>query len=52
MVHNLGQSGHPMDEHYDDFIDPWRFFEYHPSNWDRVDAEAGNSDLLILEPKS
>jgi penicillin amidase len=52
MIHNLGQSGHPMHEHYDDFIDPWRFFEYHPSNWTREDAEAGESDLLILEPSS
>ncbi len=52
MIHNMGQSGHPMHEHYDDFIDPWRFFEYHPSNWDRVDAESGNSELLTLEPSS
>ncbi|MGB3714749.1 MAG: penicillin acylase family protein, partial [Candidatus Promineifilaceae bacterium] len=52
MIHNLGQSGHPMHKHYDDFVDPWRFFEYHPSNWNREDAEAGESDLLILEPSS
>jgi penicillin amidase len=50
MIHAAGQSGHPMDDHYDDFIDPWRFLEYHPSNWDRADAEAGNADVLILEP--
>ena len=50
MVHSVGQSGHPMDGHYDDFIDLWRFLDYHPSNWNRSDAEAGNADILILEP--
>ena len=50
MVHAVGQSGHPGHEHYDDFIDPWRFFEYHPSNWERAAAEAGNAEVLILEP--
>ncbi len=50
MVHNLGQSGHPMNTHYDDFIDLWRNLQYHPSNWDRQDAEAGEHDLLLLEP--
>jgi penicillin amidase len=52
MIHAVGQSGHPGHEHYDDFIDPWRFFEYHPSNWERAAAESGDSDLLILEPGS
>ena len=33
MVHSVGQSGHPMSPHYDDFIDLWRNFLYHPSNW-------------------
>jgi penicillin amidase len=50
MIHSVGQSGHPMSGHYDDFIDPWRFLEYHPSNWARVDAEAGEADVLRLEP--
>jgi penicillin amidase len=50
MIHSVGQSGHPMDPHYDDFIDTWRFLEYHPSNWNREDAESGNADVLILEP--
>lgn len=50
MIHSVGQSGHPMHDHYDDFIDSWRFFEYHPSNWNRADAEAGSAEILILEP--
>jgi penicillin amidase len=51
MIHSVGQSGHPMDSHYDDFIELWRTFQYHPSNWLRTDAEAGRHDLLTLEPK-
>lgn len=51
MIHSVGQSGHPMHPHYDDFIEPWRIFEYHPSNWSRSDAESGKFDLLTLEPK-
>jgi penicillin amidase len=50
MIHSVGQSGHPMHRYYDHFIDPWRNFEYHPSNWERGEAESGSSDTLILEP--
>lgn len=50
MVHSVGQSGHPMHPQYDNFIEAWRTFEYHPSNWLRTQAEAGSHDLLILEP--
>ena len=50
MIHSLGQSGHPMHPQYDHFIDAWRTFEYHPSNWLRLQAEAGDHDLLVLEP--
>lgn len=51
MIHSVGQSGHPFHPHYDDFIEMWRTFQYHPSNWLRTDAEAGRHDLLTLEPK-
>ena len=50
MIHSLGQSGHPGHRYYDHFVDPWRFFEHHPSNWERADIEAGEHDLLRLEP--
>jgi penicillin amidase len=52
MIHSLGQSGHPGHQFYDHFINPWRLFEYHPSNWERSDAEAGDHDLLILMPET
>jgi penicillin G amidase len=50
MIHSVGQSGHPMHRFYDHFIDMWRLFEYHPSNWARSSAESGPHDLLTLEP--
>jgi penicillin amidase len=49
-IHSVGQSGHPYSRHYDDFIDAWRTFEYHPSNWERLQAESGAHETLILEP--
>lgn len=51
MIHSVGQSGHPMHPHYDDYIELWRTFQYLPSNWLRSEAEAGKFDLLILEPR-
>jgi penicillin amidase len=51
MIHSVGQSGHPMNPHYDDFIELWRTFQYHPSNWLRADVESGKYDLLTLEPR-
>jgi penicillin amidase len=50
MIHVVGQSGHPMDAHYDDFIELWRTFQYHPTNWARAKAEQGRHELLVLEP--
>ncbi len=50
MVHSVGQSGHPLDPHYDDLIAMWQNFQYHPSNWSREAAESGEHELLVLEP--
>lgn len=50
MIHSVGQSGHPMDAHYGDFIDDWRFFRYHPNNWTRTEAESGPHSILVLQP--
>jgi penicillin amidase len=50
MIQSVGQSGHPFSAHYGDFIESWRDLQYHPSNWSRGEAEAGQSDTLVLEP--
>ncbi len=50
LIHSVGQSGHPMDSTYDNFIDDWANFRYHSANWTREEAEAGRHSLLVLEP--
>jgi penicillin amidase len=50
MIHTTGQSGHPGNRHYDDFIDPWRLIEYHPTRWEKQTVEADSKRKLILEP--
>ena len=51
MIHSLGQSGHPLHPTYDHFIDDWRNFRYHASNWERQQVEGGPHDILTLEPR-
>jgi penicillin amidase len=46
-----GQSGHPGNRHYDDFIRLWQKVEYHPALWDRADIERASRSKLILTPR-
>jgi penicillin amidase len=48
---SAGQSGHPGHKHYDDFIDRWRFVEYHAARWDREDVEEASAHTLVLKPE-
>ena len=50
MIQSVGQSGHPGHKHYGDFIDLWRNFEYHPTNWERDSVEADSKEHLLLKP--
>src|SRR5258705_5024769 len=50
MIFNGGQSGHPGDPHYDDFIQKWINFEYLTALWDRADVEAGPNQHMTLQP--
>jgi penicillin amidase len=50
MIQSVGQSGHPMHDHYDDMIETWGNLQYHPSNWLRETVESGDHELLVLEP--
>ncbi|MBN1838055.1 MAG: penicillin acylase family protein [Spirochaetales bacterium] len=50
MMHAPGQSGHPRHRHYDDYIDPWRKVEYHPSLFERADVEKHQRARLLLRP--
>jgi penicillin G amidase len=50
-VISTGQSGHPTNPHYDDFIVPWRDVSYHPTLWNRAQVTANARERLLLEPK-
>jgi penicillin amidase len=50
MLHTTGQSGHPGHRHYDDFIDPWRLIQSHPTLWDRAAVETNSREHLTLMP--
>lgn len=49
-MHPVGQSGHPLSQHYADFIKPWINTEYHPMPWDRRRVEEMSQDKLTLTP--
>jgi len=51
MIHTTGQSGHPRSQHYDDFIDHWRLIEYHPTRWEKEEAQATSSQKFVLKPQ-
>jgi penicillin amidase len=50
MIHTTGQSGHPGHRHYDDFIDTWRYIEYHSVRWTRDEVKEESKDKLVLKP--
>ncbi|MBN1311828.1 MAG: penicillin acylase family protein [Anaerolineae bacterium] len=50
MIHTTGQSGHSYHRHYNDFIEPWRLIQYHPTLWERAEVEANSSEHLMLVP--
>jgi penicillin amidase len=45
---DLGQSGHPLSPHYDDFLDDWRAVRSRPMLTLRADIEAGALGHLRL----
>jgi penicillin amidase len=49
-MHTTGQSGHPFQPHYDDMIDAWRNFQYHPMLWSRSQIEAAAEAHLRFIP--
>jgi penicillin G amidase len=47
---STGESGHPFNRHYDDFILPWRDVRYHTTNWERAQVLADSPQKLVLVP--
>jgi penicillin amidase len=46
----LGESGHPLSKHYDDFLADWAAVRHRPMRMDRKDVEAGALGHLHLLP--
>jgi penicillin amidase len=50
FIDAVGQSGHFLSPHYDDFLDDWRRVRSRPMRMDRADIERGAVGRLVLEP--
>ncbi|MCP6759332.1 MAG: penicillin acylase family protein [Fischerella sp. CENA71] len=49
-IQTTGQSGHAFHRHYDDMIQPWRKFEYHPMLWEQKNIVSNTAKSLKLMP--
>ena len=47
----LGESGHPLSPHYDDFLEDWRAVKHRPMRMDKADVERGAVGHLRLKPR-
>ncbi len=48
----LGESGHPLSPHYDDFLSDWRAVRHRPMRRDRAAIERGAIGHLRLIPQA
>jgi penicillin amidase len=47
----VGQSGHPLSSHYDDFLADWRAVRHRKMRMDRASIEQGALGHLTLRPR-
>ena len=47
----VGESGHFLSRHYDDFLSDWAAVRYRPMRMERADIEPGALGHLRLEPR-
>jgi penicillin amidase len=50
FIDAVGQSGHFLSRHYDDFLDDWRAVAGRPMRMDRAEIERGATGRLRLVP--
>ena len=50
FIDAVGQSGHFLSRHYDDFLDDWRTVSGRPMRMDRAEIEKGATGRLRLVP--
>jgi penicillin amidase len=51
FIDALGESGHLLSRHYDDFLSDWAGVRYRPMRMERADIERGALGHLRLEPR-
>ena len=51
FIDAVGESGHPLSRHYDDFLQDWQKVRYRPMRMERKDVEAGAIGHLRLTPR-
>ena len=49
---DVGQSGHPLSTHYDDFLPDWRAVKHRKMRMERSDIDRGALGLLRLVPRN
>ncbi len=47
----VGESGHPLSPHYDDFLDDWQAVRHRPMLMDRTAIERGAIGRFTLRPR-
>jgi penicillin amidase len=52
FIDAVGQSGHPLSPHYDDFLSDWQAVRYRKMRMDRAEIERGALGHLHLQPPS
>ncbi len=50
QIHTTGQSGQPLNKHYNDMVMSWRDIRYAPLYFDRATLEKVKEGMLILQP--
>jgi len=49
---DVGQSGHPLSRHYDDFLPDWRAVKHRKMRMERADIDRGALGRLRLTPRN
>ena len=52
FLNDVGQSGHPLSRHYDDFLPDWRAVKHRKMRMERSDIDRGALGRLRLAPRN
>jgi len=52
FLSDVGQSGHPLSKHYDDFLPDWQAVKHRKMRMERADIERGALGTLRLAPRN